>query len=149
MNKITVHTDGGCRGNQNETNVGGWGAVLSYNGKEVELKGGKLNTTNNVMELTGVIEALKYIKTNNTHIEVFADSAYVVNGMNSWVKNWIKNNWRKSNKKPVENKELWMELNELVKNQASVTFLKVKGHSGDAGNEKADELANKAMDELE
>lgn len=149
MNKITVHTDGGCRGNQNETNVGGWGAVLSYNGKEVELKGGKLNTTNNVMELTGVIEALKYIKTNNTHIEVFADSAYVVNGMNSWVKNWIKNNWRKSNKKPVENKELWMELNELVKNQATVTFLKVKGHSGDAGNEKADELANKAMDELE
>ncbi|MCY7679899.1 ribonuclease HI [Bacillus pumilus] len=148
MEKVIVYTDGGCRGNQNETNVGGWGAVLSHKGKEVELKGGKLNTTNNVMELTGVIEALKHIKTNNIHIEVYADSAYVVNGMNSWVKNWIKNNWRKSNKKPVENKELWMELNELVKNQASVTFLKVKGHSGDAGNEKADELANQAMDEL-
>ncbi|WP_438498379.1 ribonuclease H family protein [Bacillus pumilus] len=101
------------------------------------------------MELTGAIEALKYIKTNNIYIEVYADSAYVVNGMNSWVKNWIKNNWRKSNKKPVENKELWMELNDLVKNQASVTFLKVKGHSGNAGNEKADELANQAMDELE
>ncbi|MEH7790469.1 ribonuclease H [Bacillus pumilus] len=100
------------------------------------------------MELTGVIEAFKYIKTNNIHIEVYADSAYVVNGMNNWVKNWIKNNWRKSNKKPVENKELWMELYELVNNQASVTFLKVKGHSGDVGNEKADELVNQAMDEL-
>lgn len=149
MEKVIVYTDGGCRGNQNKTNVGGWGAVLSYKGKEIELKGSKLNTTNNVMELTGVVEALKHIKTNNIHIEVYADSTYVVDGMNSWVKNWIKNNWRKSNKKPVENKELWMELNELVKNQASVTFYKVKGHSGDAGNEKADELANKAMDELE
>jgi ribonuclease HI len=149
MDKIIIYCDGGCRGNQNVENVGGWGAVLKYKEKVKELFGGEKNTTNNVMELTAAIKALEAIKTTHIPIQMYIDSAYVINGMNEWIHGWIKKGWKKSNKKPVENKELWIMLNELRNKQSSVEFIKVKGHDGVELNELADQLANKAMDELQ
>lgn len=149
MDKLIIYADGGCRGNQNTENIGGWGVVLKFKEKTKEIYGGERNTTNNKMELTAAIESLKGLKTNHIPIEIHMDSAYVVNGMNDWIHGWIKKNWRKSNKKPVENKELWIQLNELRNKQQNIQFLKVKGHAGVELNELADELANKAMDELE
>ncbi|QJI52379.1 ribonuclease H [Psychrobacillus phage Perkons] len=148
MDKIIVFADGGCRNNQNAENVGGWGVVLQYNDQHKELYGGEKEYSNNVMELTSVIKALESIKTTHIPIEINVDSAYVLNGMSSWIHNWIKNGWRTSNKKPVANKELWIKLNDLIKEQSSVTFVKVKAHVGIELNELADQLANKAMDEL-
>lgn len=149
MDNIIIYCDGGCRGNQNTENVGGWGAVFKYKDKVKELYGGEKNTTNNIMELTAAIKALESIKTTHIPIQMYIDSAYVINGMNEWIHGWIKKNWKKSNKKPVENKELWIKLNELRNKQSSVEFIKVKGHDGVELNELADTLANKAMDELE
>ncbi|PAD70609.1 ribonuclease HI [Bacillus sp. 7586-K] len=148
MSKIIIYCDGACSGNQFDVNIGGWGAVLQYKHTVKEIYGGVRNTTNNIMELTAAIEALKFIKTTNIPIEMHIDSAYVVNGMNEWIHGWIKKGWRKSNKKPVENKELWVELNELRNKQSSVKFIKVKGHAGVELNELADQLANKGMDEI-
>lgn len=148
MEKIIIYCDGACSGNQFDENVGGWGAVLKYKGINKDIHGGEVNTTNNIMELTAAIEALKAVKTTDVPIEMYIDSAYVVNGMNEWIHNWIKKGWRKSNKKPVENKELWIKLNELRNNQSSVSFVKVKGHSGVELNELADQLANIGMDEV-
>lgn len=149
MDKIIIYCDGGCRGNQNTENVGGWGAVLKYKDKVKEIHGGQLNTTNNIMELTAAIKSLESLKSNNIPVEVYIDSAYVVNGMNEWIKGWIAKGWRKSNKKPVENKELWIKLKEVSDKQPNIKFLKVTGHSGVELNELADQLANKAMDELQ
>ncbi|WP_368857068.1 ribonuclease HI [Neobacillus paridis] len=144
-----MYCDGGCRGNQNTENIGGWGVVFKYKDKVKEMYGGEKNTTNNIMELTAAIKALEAIKTTNIPIQMYIDSAYVINGMNEWIHGWIKNNWKKSNKKPVENKELWIKLNDLRNKQSSVEFIKVKGHDGVELNELADTLANKGMDELE
>jgi ribonuclease HI len=149
LDNIIIYCDGGCRGNQNIENVGGWGAVFQYKGKSKELYGGELNTTNNIMELTAAIKALESLKTTNIPVEMYIDSAYVVNGMNDWIKGWIAKGWRKSNKKPVENKELWIRLKELADKQENIRFNKVLGHSGVELNELADQLANKAMDELQ
>lgn len=149
MDKIIIYCDGGCRGNQNTENVGGWGAVLKYKDKVKEIHGGQLNTTNNIMELTAAIKSLESLKSNNIPVEVYIDSAYVVNGMNEWIKGWIAKGWRKSNKKPVENKELWIKLKEVSDKQLNIKFLKVAGHSGVELNELADQLANKAMDKLQ
>lgn len=149
MDNIIIFADGGCRGNQNAENVGGWGAVLKYKDKVKEIHGGQLNTTNNIMELTAAIKALESLKTTNIPVEMYIDSAYLINGVNEWIEGWIARGWRKSNKKPVENKELWIKLKELADKQSSVKFLKVKGHAGVELNELADQLANKAMDELE
>lgn len=148
MDKIIIYCDGACSGNQFEENVSGWGVVLKYKDKQKELYGEARNTTNNIMELTAAIKALESIKTTDIPIEIYMDSAYVVNGMNEWIYGWIKKGWKKSNKKPVENKELWMKLNELRNKQSSVKFIKVQGHSGIELNELADMLANKGMDEL-
>ncbi|MFQ3543508.1 ribonuclease HI [Halobacillus rhizosphaerae] len=148
MQKIIIYCDGGCRGNQHAENIGGWGAVLEYKGKTKELFGGEQNTTNNRMELTACIKALEAIKTKNIPIEMRVDSAYVCNGMTSWVEKWVKKNWKKSDGKPVENESLWQRLLLLSDNQESVEWSKVKGHSGESGNELADQLANKAMDEI-
>ncbi|RYI30516.1 ribonuclease HI [Bacillus infantis] len=148
MDKITVYCDGACSGNQFDTNIGGWGAVLQYKDKVKKICGGERNTTNNIMELTAAIKSLESIKTTNIPVEMYIDSAYVVNGMNEWIAGWIKKGWRKSNKKPVENKELWIQLNELRNKQTSVEFFKVKGHNGVELNELADALANKGMDQL-
>lgn len=148
MDTIIVYCDGACSGNQFDENVGGWGAVLQYKGKVKEICGGEVNTTNNIMELTAAIKSLESVKSTDIPIEMYIDSAYVINGMNEWIHGWIKKNWKKSNKKPVENKELWVNLNELRNKQSSVKFIKVKGHDGVELNELADQLANKGMDEI-
>lgn len=147
MEVLKIYCDGGCRGNGKENNIGSYGAVLIYNGKTKEVSGAVKNTTNNIMELTAAIEALIAVK-KDVPIEVFCDSAYVVNGMNSWVDNWIMNGWRTSKKKPVENKELWQQLYTLKNSFSNIKFLKVKGHADDQWNNRADELCNLAMDEI-
>lgn len=149
MDEIIIYTDGGCRGNAKDENIGGWGAVLSYKGHIKELWDGERNTTNNIQELKGAINALKALKTSHIPVKLHCDSAYVVNGITSWVKGWKKKGWKKSDGKVVENLELWKELDQLVLLQDDVTFVKVKGHSGLAFNELADELANRAMDGVE
>ncbi|EKS4345080.1 ribonuclease HI [Clostridium botulinum] len=153
-NTIIVYCDGGCRGNQKKDNIGGWGAILTQNDtdKKKEIYGNKINTSNNKMELTACIKSLEAIKENvrpKFNIEIHSDSAYLINGMNSWVSGWIKKNWINSKKKPVENKELWQQILTLTKQFNNVTFNKCKGHDGVELNERADKLANIAMDELE
>lgn len=149
FNSVVIYADGGCRGNQHKENVGGWGVVLTQGSHKKTLKGGKFNTTNNQMELTAAIEALKAIKNNRRPVMVYMDSAYVVNGMNSWVNGWVRRNWKKSDGKPVENKELWQQLYQLKNSMIhGCDFIKVKGHAGVELNELADQLANQAMDEL-
>jgi ribonuclease HI len=129
MKKIYCYTDGACSGNQHDTNIGGWGAVLQYGPHKKEIFGGEKNTTNNRMELMAVIEALKLIKETDVEIEIYSDSAYVVECFRKkWYVNWEKNAWKNSQKKPVENKELWETLLVLYRQFSLVTFFKVKGH---------------------
>ncbi|RKD28975.1 ribonuclease HI [Thermohalobacter berrensis] len=150
MDKIIIYTDGACSGNQNENNKGGYGAVLIYKEHKKEIYGGEKNTTNNRMELKGCIEALKLLKRNDIPVEVYTDSAYLCNCMNQkWYEKWRKNGWKNSKKKPVENRDLWIELIKLVESFDSIKFIKVKGHSGIELNELADSLANKGIEELE
>lgn len=147
-NKIIIYADGACSGNQYKENIGGWGAVIRYEDRQVELCDGVINTTNNAMELTAAIKALENIEPTNIPIEVNLDSAYVLNGITSWIDGWIKKGWKTASKKPVANKELWIRLNELKNKFDDISFFKVKGHSGDEGNELADELANRGMDKM-
>ena len=150
MSKVIIYVDGGCRGNNKKVNVGGWGAVLEFNGNVKELKGQARNTTNNRMEITAAIEALKAMKSKKYPIIVNTDSAYVCNCINNrWYVKWMQNGWRTSSNKTVENRELWAELIELVESFPFISFVKVKGHSGVPGNERADQLANEAMDEVD
>lgn len=149
MTKIIVYADGGCRGNGKEENIGGWGVTMEYKGRVKEIYGAVPNTTNNQMEITACIEALKGIKTYNIPIHIYCDSAYVVNAMNQWVKNWIKRGWTNKERQPVKNKELFQELVELCGKQKYVVFIKTKGHAGIELNERADELVNIAMDNWE
>ncbi len=142
--KVTIHTDGGCRGNPGP---GGWGALLVYGEHRKELKGHAEETTNNRMELLAAIEALKSL-TRACEIDLHTDSVYVRDGISKWMANWKKNNWRTAAKKPVKNKDLWQALDEQ-NNRHQVTWHWVKGHSGDPGNECADALANAAMDALQ
>ena len=143
MNEITIYTDGACSGNPGK---GGWGAILIDAKEEKYLSGSNQLTTNNQMELTATIKALKAIvKPHN--IALYTDSQYVKNGITSWIINWKKNGWKTANKKPVANKDLWMELDKCVKFH-SVSWFWVKGHSGDHYNEIADQLAVKAMNEV-
>lgn len=129
MKIVKIYTDGGCSGNQNDENLGGWGAVLEYNGHQKEMHGGAINTTNNIMEMTAVIEGLKSLKSKDLDIHVYSDSAYVVNCFKQkWYVKWQSNGWKNSKKEPVENKELWVELIDLVNSFHSVNFHKVKGH---------------------
>ena len=145
MEKVTIYTDGACSGNPGP---GGWGAILMYQGNEKEISGGKKNTTNNEMELTAVIEALKMLKFP-CQVDLYSDSAYVVNAfLQNWIGNWIKNNWKTSSKEPVKNQELWRELYELTKTH-QVKFVKVKGHSDNEFNNRCDELARNAIDKIE
>lgn len=149
MDKIILYADGGCRGNQFDTNIGGWGAVLICKDNIKELKGNTRNTTNNIMELTSCIEGLKAIKNKDIPVEVVMDSQYVIKGITEWVCGWIKKGWRNSQKKPVENKELWQELLKIKSEFKDIAFTKCKGHSDNEGNNRADELANEAMSEIE
>lgn len=147
MEKILAYCDGGCRNNQGNENVGGWGVVLKYKDHVKEMKGGTKNTTNNIMELTSCIEALKSIKNKGIPVVIISDSAYVVNAFNqNWIKKWQVNGWQTSKEEPVKNKELWVTLLALIKGFKSVEFQKVKGHATNEGNNRADELANEAMD---
>jgi ribonuclease HI len=139
-NRVIIHTDGACSGNPGP---GGWGAVLQYNGTVKELKGGAPITTNNKMELTAAIEALKALK-RPCEIELHTDSVYVKDGLNKWIHGWKKNGWRTSDKKPVKNAELWKELDAAVQRH-TIDWRWVKGHAGDEMNERADELANEGM----
>ncbi|MBD3612906.1 MAG: ribonuclease HI, partial [Hydrogenovibrio crunogenus] len=136
-------TDCGCRGNPGP---GGWGALLRFGGVEKELKGAELDTTNNRMELTAAIEGLKALK-RPCKVTLTTDSQYVKNGITQWMTNWKKNNWKTAAKKPVKNKDLWQALDEALQPH-DVTWAWVKGHSGHDENERVDELANQAMDEL-
>ena len=176
---IHLYCDGGCSGNQSATNIGGWGTVLVYKDHIKELKGGKKNTTNNQMELTALIEGLKAITNTALPVSVYSDSAYIINCFHQkWYVNWKKNGWKNSKKDPVENRELWESLIELVGRHPLVHFYKVKGHvdiddlptikkwhtkfEADYGlsmpldvyklgivyNNRADALANLAMDEI-
>lgn len=146
---LKIYTDGGCRGNNsNEDNIGGWGAYFIYNDKVATINGAERNTTNNKMELKAVIESLKRIKTTDVDVVVYSDSAYVVNGITSWIHGWIKKGWINSQKKPVENKEMWQELHTLTQRFNNIKFEKVKGHSDNEGNNVADSLVNQAMDDL-
>lgn len=141
MEKVVIYTDGACSGNPGP---GGWGAILMYNENKKEISGGKENTTNNVMELTAVIEGLKLLKFP-CEVDLYSDSAYVVNSFKQgWIYNWIKNNWQTADKKPVKNKEIWQELYKLTKIH-KVNFIKVKGHANNEYNNRCDELARNAI----
>lgn len=136
--KLQIYTDGACSGNPGP---GGWGAIIIGDDYELELCGGETETTNNRMELLGPINALKKIP-KKTEIEIFTDSSYVKNGITNWIQNWEKNGWKTSNKEPVKNKELWIELqNQVARHE--VTWHWIKGHNGDHYNERADELARR------
>lgn len=179
MSIIRMYTDGGCSGNQQSENFGGWGCVLEMGEHQKELFGGEANTTNNRMELTAVIEGFKALKRDGLDIEVFSDSSYVANCFREkWYESWEKNNWRNAARKSVENQDLWKELLALVRKH-NVRFFRVKGHvnlnskvtdfdkiyekfvqwNGAAFsfedfkyittmNNKADELANKGIDQV-
>ena len=135
--KVIIYTDGACSGNPGP---GGWGAILMYKSAKKEISGGMKNTTNNIMEITAVIEALKCLK-NECKATVYSDSAYVVNCFKQgWIYNWMKNGWKTANKEPVKNKELWQELYDLTKKH-KVEFIKVKGHADNEFNNRCDEMA--------
>lgn len=135
--KLDIWTDGACKQNPG---VGGWGAYLVWGEHKLELYGGERVTTNNQMELTAVIQALQAIK-RPCPIRIHTDSKYVRDGITGWIHGWKKNGWRTAAKKPVKNAELWQALDELV-SQHDIEWHWVKGHNGEPGNEKADELAN-------
>ena len=141
---ITIYTDGACSGNPG---IGRWGVVILEENKEDRvLNGGNDNTTNNRMELTAAIEALKYFKDKQT-ITLITDSKYVKDGIQSWIQNWKKNGWKTAAKKPVKNKELWVELDDLI-TKHNITWEWVKGHAGNTYNEKADYLARRYIEEV-
>ena len=149
MDVIKLYCDGGCQGNQYQYNIGGWGVLLEYKGRTKELRGGERNTTNNRMELISCIRGLEAIHKRDIPVEVVMDSQYVVSAFNDkWIEGWIRRGWRKKNNKPVENQDLWVILVELVKKFTCISFIKCLGHSGHAGNERADTLANIAMSEV-
>jgi len=134
---VVVYTDGACKGNPGP---GGWGALLRWGDHEKELFGGLAQTTNNRMELTAVIEALAALK-QRCQVAVYTDSAYVKNGITTWIHNWKQRGWRTADNKPVKNVELWQRLDALA-SQHDVRWHWVRAHNGDPGNERADELAN-------
>ena len=144
MKDVIIYTDGACSGNPGP---GGWGAILMCNGIQKEISGAQKNTTNNIMEITAVLEALKLLKVE-CNVKIYSDSAYVVNAFNQgWIYNWKKNNWKTAGKTPVNNQELWEELYNLTKKH-KVEFIKVKGHSDNEYNNRCDFLATSAIKTL-
>ncbi len=134
---IDIYTDGACKGNPG---AGGWGVLLKRGAHRKELHGGEPGTTNNRMELTAVIRALEALK-HSSRVRMHTDSQYVQKGITAWIHNWKRHGWRTADKKPVKNADLWRQLDELVVNH-EIEWIWVKGHSGHAGNERADQLAN-------
>jgi ribonuclease HI len=140
---VSIHSDGACRGNPGP---GGWGAVLRYGDSVRELSGAVSQTTNNRMELQGVIEALRVLK-RQVSADVYTDSQYVRNGITEWLAGWKARGWRTADRKPVKNQDLWEELDALAQSH-QLRWHWVKGHSGVPDNERCDELANAAIDAL-
>ena len=141
-NLVQIFTDGACKGNPGP---GGWGAIMKYGDHVKELNGYSAETTNNIMELTAVIEALKSL-TRPCAIILTTDSNYVKDGITQWIHNWKKKGWKTANKKPVKNKEYWLQLDVEVQRH-QIEWKWVKGHSGHPENERADELANEAVED--
>lgn len=143
--KITVYTDGACKGNPGP---GGWGVLLQHGEYEKEICGGEANTTNNRMELMAVIKALQAIN-RPCEIDWYLDSQYVRNGITEWLSGWKKKNWRSASGQPVKNQDLWQLLDQaLMVNTHKINWHWVKGHSGDPGNDRADALANKGIGKI-
>ncbi len=142
--RIEIFTDGACSGNPG---IGGWAALLRYKDIEKELSGGEAETTNNRMELTAVIEALKALKTV-CNITLYTDSKYVMSGITEWMPNWKRNNWKTANKKGnVKNVDLWLQLDELIR-QHEIRWVWVKGHNGHPENERVDTLARQEVQKI-
>ena len=142
-NTVVIYTDGACRGNPGP---GGWGVSLRYNGQSKDLFGAESETTNNRMELMAAIVALETL-TRACKVNICTDSKYVLDGVTSWMSDWKKRGWKTAAKKPVKNLELWQRLDKAT-NSHQIEWTWVKGHSGDEGNEAADALANRAIDEM-
>jgi ribonuclease HI len=143
MKSVTLYTDGACRGNPGP---GGWGAWLQYGDHEREMHGGEIETTNNRMELTAAIKGLEAIK-SSCQVELYTDSKYVLQGITEWMPDWKKRGWKTAAKKPVKNVDLWKQL-DIEVGRHQINWHWVKGHNGDPGNEKADELANLGIDSM-
>ena len=144
MTKIVeIYTDGACRGNPGP---GGWGVWLKYADAEKFLYGGEQETTNNRMELMAAIQALEILK-YPCRIKLYSDSKYVLQGIPEWMANWKKRGWKTAAKKPVKNEDSWRRLDEVMQ-KPTINWTWVKGHSGNIGNEKADQLANQGIDSL-
>ncbi len=140
MKNITIYTDGACKGNPG---AGGWGALLQMEGNSRELCGGEKNTTNNRMEMTAVIQGLRAL-TEPCQVKLYTDSSYVQKGISEWIHGWKRNGWKTAAKQPVKNVDLWQQLDALAA-QHSIEWLWVRGHNGDPGNERADQLANQGV----
>ena len=143
MKQVRAFTDGACSGNPGP---GGWGAVLQFGDHERELRGGAADTTNNRMELTAAIEALRALR-ESCRVSLTTDSTYVKDGITQWLANWKRNDWKTAAKKPVKNQDLWQALDHESARHA-IDWCWVKGHSGHPENERADRLANLGMDEV-
>lgn len=141
---VEMFTDGACRGNPGP---GGWGVLMRFKDNEKELHGGEKDTTNNRMELMAAIMGLESLS-RDCQVELYTDSKYVMQGITEWIHNWKTRGWKTANKKPVKNADLWQRL-DRAREQHQVQWHWVKGHSGHAENERADELANKGVDELQ
>lgn len=144
MKDISIWTDGACKGNPG---IGGWGALLKYGSHQKEIYGGEINTTNNRMELLAVIEALRLLN-KPCVVHIYTDSQYVQKGMTEWITAWKQRGWRTAAKKPVKNADLWQQLDQLCE-QHQLQWHWVKGHAGDVGNERADQLANLGVEQLQ
>ena len=143
MERIKIYTDGACRGNPGR---GGWGVFIINGQESKKIFGGKIETTNNEMELTAAIKGLESFNSPKD-LDLYTDSKYVIDGINDWIHNWKRNGWKTANKKPVKRSNLWIELDKL-NSFHDVKWYWVKGHSGDVGNDMADELANQGIDSL-
>jgi ribonuclease HI len=140
LSRVVIHTDGACKGNPGP---GGWGALVERDGRIEELSGGELATTNNRMEMTAVIRALESLAPA-TDVELYTDSQYVKNGIETWIHGWKRNGWKTADRKPVKNADLWREL-EMLAAKHRIRWHWVRGHSAHPGNERADALANEGV----
>ena len=145
MSAVVTHTDGACKGNPGP---GGWGALIEHDGSVVELSGGEHATTNNRMEMTAVIRALETLAGGGADVDLYTDSQYVKNGIETWIHGWKRNGWRTADKKPVKNADLWRILDALAARHR-IRWHWVRGHNAHPGNERADALANRGVLEVD
>jgi ribonuclease HI len=143
LSRVEIYTDGACRGNPG---VGGWGALLRFRDRELELSGGEPATNNNRMELTAAIRALEALK-RRCEVALYTDSQYVRQGITTWLADWKRRDWRTSDRKPVKNQDLWLQLDALAAKH-DIAWHWVRGHTGHPENERADQLANRGIDEV-